>query len=211
MTSFKRALLRSAIAVAFSAILLIPRLRKLRRTAAVWNVVRAVCLACGVVLVWRGLVSNAGAVDAALVIPGIGLILLGSLVRARPLQRAVDDVARELEALVVLNGGTLIACADGSGRNHPAPQTNIFVSPHVLRVLDSGHQKLLEIPVAGIREIAVQSDPTLPDHGWSLRIVGESGVSCFLYEGVFAEHLARIAEKTVLAMWKKGLPVIGPR
>lgn len=197
------------MAVVFSAILLIPRLRKLRRNATVWNAIRAVCLACGVVLVWLGLDLKAGGVNAVLVIPGIGLILLGSLVRAKPIQRAVDDVARELEALVVLNGGVLIAGVDGHSEQ-PAPQTSIFVSARMLRVLDSGYQKLLEIPVAGIREIAVQSDTAIPEGAWRLQIVGESGVSCFLYQGAFAEHMARIAEKTLLAVWKKGLPVIGP-
>lgn len=211
MTSFKRTLLSSVMAIVFSAILLIPRLRRLRRNAAVWNVIRAVCLAFGVALVWLGLVSKEGGVNSALLIPGIALILVGSLVRARPLRRAIDDVAREFEALVVLNGGALITGADGRAREEPSPQTNIFVSARMLRVLDSGYQKLLEIPVAGIREIAVHADTALPAGGWRLQIAGESGVSSFLYEGAFAEHMARVAEKTLVSVWKKGLPVVNAR
>lgn len=211
MASLKRTLLRSVMALVFSAILLIPRLRRLRRNATLWNAIRAVSLVCGVALVWLGLVSKAGGVNIVPLIPGIGLILLGSLVRAKRLQRAVDDVAHELGALVVLNGGALIAGADGRSRDQPAPQTNIFVSPRMLRVLDSGYQKLLEIPVAGIREIAVQADGDFPAGAWKLQIVGESGATCFLYEGAFAEHMARIAEKTLVGIWKKGLPVIESR
>lgn len=138
----------------------------------------------------------------------MALILLGALVRARPLRRAVDDVARELDALVVLNGGALIAPANGHVPAERVLQTNIFVSQRMLRVLDSGYRKLLEIPVGGIRRIAIEADSSYTSGAWRLEVAGEWGMSCFLYEGAFAEHLARIAEKTLRDVWKKGLPVL---
>lgn len=199
------------IAVVFTVILLIPRLRRLRRNLRIWTTVRVVLVAIGAWLLWRGSASNPNAPGAAYILPGIVLVLFGLLVRARPVKTPVDTVARELQALVVLNGGRLYGGMGAQPGTH-GPRSSIFVSKDFVRVLDGGYGRLLEIPVAEIRQIAIREEPNLAEpHAWSLEIAyGNNGAppACFRYEGVFAEHLAGVAEKTLRQIWKKSLPVI---
>ncbi len=196
------------MAVLFSAILLIPRLRRLRRNVRAWTAVRIVLLAGGALLLWRAFAQNGE--STVFLACGIVLVLLGTVVRARPLRKPIDAVARELDALVVLNGGFLLDSPDPERVGSHAPRISIFVCATVLRVLDASYRELLEIPVAMIRKIAVREDSAIPPGAWRLDIVGESGSWSFRYEGAFAEHLARVAEQTLHEVWKKGLPVIAP-
>ncbi|MGH9395938.1 MAG: hypothetical protein ACRD18_03695 [Terriglobia bacterium] len=213
MASLKRTVLRTAMAVLFSVILLIPRLRRLRRSVRVWTAIRIAFVAGGAWLLWRVSILGPNELSAQRLAPGIVLVLFGALVRARPLKKPVDAVARELHALVVLNGGTLLRDPEGPDEK-PVPHPSIFVSPDFLRVLDPDYRRLVEIPVAAIRQIAIREDSNPRKTGsWRLEITcgpGTSPAACFRYEGVFAEHLARVAEKTLHEVWKKRLPVIAP-
>ncbi|MGH9403816.1 MAG: hypothetical protein ACRD2P_17155 [Terriglobia bacterium] len=214
----KHTVLRAAVALLFSAILMIPKLRRLRRNVRLWTLIRAAFIAIGAVLLWRAFVLH---ISATYLIPGIIFVLLGALVRARPVKKSVDAVAAELNALVVVNGGVLIDAV----HLKPLPQVSIFVNPSRLIVLSQNHQRLEEIPLASIDGIAAHQafldragkhrkpgSTTPATEVWDLEITWQSGEvsTCFRYEGAFAAHLAGIAEKTLREIWKKGLPVIAP-
>jgi len=197
---------RLALAALFTVILLIPRLRRLRRRPGGWLAFRAVVGLAGAALIWR--FARDGASSASLV-AGVALIVFAALVRARPQKKSVDDVARELGALVIVNGGDCSAAA-GSAHRH----VNIFVHPERLIVVTSTFEPLAEIPFARLRQISTSPAGANGDRGseaWELKIDWESGgpqETIFYYEGTFAEHLARVAGQTITSVWKKSLPVL---
>lgn len=218
--SFKSTFIRAAIGLLFSAILMIPKLRRLRRNVKLWTLVRVVFAVAGAALLWRGVSLR---FSAAWLVPGVILILWGALVRARPLKKSIDAVAAELSALVVVNGGMMI---DATYLKKP-PQVNIFVvpsSPGRLMVLSSSQQHLEEIPFTSINHIARrQVDPARPAQrkpkhakiawpAWDLEITWQEGemITRFRYQGAFAEHLAETAESTLREFWKQSLPIITP-
>lgn len=196
---------RLALAVLFTVILLIPRLRRLRRRPRAWLVLRAVAGLGGAALIWR--FTRAGSGLASL-ISGIALVALAALVRARPLRKTSDDVARELDALVVVNGGDFSA----AGNTHHA--VSIFVHPERLLVLAHSFEPLAEIPLAGLRHISTGpagANGHRGAGGWELKIDWNSGgpqEAHFHYQGTFAEHLARVAGQTIISVWKRNLPVV---
>ena len=76
-------------------------------------------------------------------------------------------------------------------------------------------RRLLEIPLAKVRSMAAH--PVTKTNREKARALGSGNqlarpiVPCtttFQYEGVFAEHLARVTESTLRSQWKKDLPVI---
>ncbi len=196
---------RLALAVLFSAILLIPRLRRLRRRPKAWLVVRIIAGAAGAALIWRFARSNHG--PASLIV-GVFLAAFAALARARPEKKTVDDVARELGALVVVNGG------DFSGAGNAHRGVSIVVAPERLVVLTHAFEKLAEIPVAATRQISTGpagANGHRSNDVWELRIDWGSGgreTASFRFRGTFAEHLARVAGQTITSVWKKRLPVI---
>jgi hypothetical protein len=181
----------------------------LRRKIWEWSAVRLLTAALGCLLGWRYKHAHGGIVDLA---AGIALMAFGLLVRAKPHAKSVDAQAREFDALVVLNGGAFIP----PGAQHPSRLVSIFVNPDRLFVIDEHQHSLEEIPLVRVRELAVRPLP-LPDEPdaepqtWDLEITWESKemrTSRFRFEGVFAEHLARVAENTVRSLLRKELPVL---
>ena len=146
-------------------------------------------------------------------VAGIALMAFGLLVRAKPHAKSVDAQAREFDALVVLNGGAFIP----AGAERPSRLVSIFVNPDRLFVVDEHSHTLEEIPLVRVRELAARPLP-LPDEPdgeaqtWELEITWESKemrTARFRFDGVFAEHLARVAENTVRNLLRKDLPVLG--
>ena len=199
----------AAIALLFSIILVIPRIRRLRRRVWAWTVVRILIFSAGAWCVW--LFARPDAKVKWLVL-GIVLLAFGILVRSRPELKSVDAVARELGALVVLNGGTFLA----PGGAKPIQNVSIFVNPEHLLVLTGGRQQTADIPVAGLRRVRAHCVPSgagnkSENGGWEIEMTWEAGglyTAHFRYEGFFAEHLARVAQQTIESVWKKGLPVL---
>lgn len=193
----------------FSIILLIPRLRRLRRRVWAWALLRAVAAGAGGWLAWRGL---RGGTEVLEIIPGIILLAFGMFFRAKPEAKPIDDVARDLHALVVLNGGAYFA----PGEARPILNVSIFVNPDQLVVLTARGQEAANIPVARLRRLAARAVPLETrtkgeDKAWEVEVTWQSGESYtarFRYEGFFAEHLARVAQQTIESVWKKGLPVL---
>jgi hypothetical protein len=202
------ALKRAALSVLFTAILIIPKIRALRRRIWEWSAVRLMVAGLGCLLGWRYKHAQGGLIDLVF---GIVLMAFGLLVRAKPQAKSVDAQARELDALVVLNGGAFIP----HGADRPSRLVSIFVNPDRLFVIDEREHTLEEIPVVRVRTLEARP-VTAPGESeaeaqtWDLEITWESTemrTARFRYDGVFAEHLARVAESTVRNLLRKDLPV----
>ena len=200
---------KAALSVLFAAILVIPKVRALRRKIWEWSAVRIVVALLGCLLGWRYKHANGGVVD---LVVGVVLMAFGLLVRAKPEAKSVDAQARELDALVVLNGGAFIP----AGSERPTCLVSIFANPNRLFVVDGREHTLEEIPVIRVRELAArpvlaQGESEAEAQTWELEITWESKdmrTVRFRYEGVFAEHLARVAETTIRNLLRRELPIL---
>ena len=203
------ALKRAALSVLFTAILIIPKIRALRRKPWEWSAVRLVVAGLGCLLGWRYKHAHGGLVDLVF---GIVLMAFGLLVRSKPQAKSVDAQARELDALVVLNGGAFIP----HGADRPSRLVSIFVNPDRLFVVDEREHTLEEIPVVRVRQLEARpvtapGEPEAEAQTWDLEISWEANemrTARFRYDGVFAEHLARVAENTLRNLLRKELPIL---
>jgi hypothetical protein len=205
--SIRQAVKRAAIATLFTVILMIPRLRRLRRNVRAWTVIRICALGVGAWLTGCFILAEH---DADILLPGILLLAFAALVRARPETRSVDAVAREFGAWVVLNGGAFMNPPEGKLLS----RVSLAVSPERLVILGPGERQLLEIPISSVHQIVAapaSAQAATPADAWELQIhwvSHEAHMARFRYEGFFAEHLARIAERTLRSVWKKELPIL---
>ncbi len=188
--------LRNAgIGALFALVLLVPRILRLRRNANSWMFFRILLGAAGAVLVVFPLgLWNSHLLAVVGLAMFIGAILLPP---AKP-ETIVDAIARELQALVVVNGGQY------QPESAPPAMVQLFVGVARISVLDARFEPLLVIPVQEI--IAARAE----DSGgkWLLRISWAGRTAEFAYRGVFAEHLARVAETTLQGVIHPSLPVI---
>jgi hypothetical protein len=206
------ALRKAALSMLFAAILVIPKVRRLRRGVWEWSAVRILVASLGCLLGWRYKNANGGVVD---LVVGIALMAFGLLVRPKPEAKSVDAQARQFDALVALNGGAFIP----AGTERPSRLVRIFVNPDRLFVVDEHEHTLEEIPLVRVRELAAHPVPVLGEpeaeaQTWDLEITWESKdmrTARFRYDGVFAEHLARVTETTVRNLLRKDLPVLKSR
>jgi hypothetical protein len=206
------ALRKAALSGLFAAILVIPKVRRLRRRIWEWSAVRILVASLGCLLGWRYKNANGGVVD---LVVGVALMAFGLLVRAKPEVKSVDAQARQLDALVVLNGGAFIP----AGSERPSRLVRIFVNPDRLFVVDEREHTLDEIPLVRVRELAARPVPAQGEseaeaQTWDLEITWESKDSRtarFRYDGVFAEHLSRVAETTIRNVLGRELPVLKSR
>ncbi|HEX5481363.1 MAG TPA: hypothetical protein VFZ08_01900, partial [Terriglobia bacterium] len=141
---FGQAIKRAAIGLLFTAILLIPRIRRLRRNTRAWTVIRACAAVLGAWLIERFAAAHGG---AGLLAIGVLLVIFAVLVRARPEKKSVDAIAGEFQALVVLNGGGFLNSPDGDS----IPNVRIIVSPGRIIVLNQHETTLAEIPIRELR------------------------------------------------------------
>jgi hypothetical protein len=181
----------------------------LRRKPWEWSAVRLVVAGLGCLLGWRYKHAHGGLVDLVF---GIVLMAFGLLVRSKPQAKSVDAQARELDALVVLNGGAFIP----HGADRPSRLVSIFVNPDRLFVVDEREHTLEEIPVVRVRQLEARrvtapGEPEAEAQTWDLEISWEANemrTARFRYDGVFAEHLARVAENTLRSVLRRDLPVL---
>ena len=192
---FSARLREFAVGAAFAVVLLIPKILRVRENPASWLAFRLVLGFAGAALV----VLPLGVWNNWLAAPaGLCLFLASILLPPAKANFSVDDKLRELGALVVVNGGTYI-----SNQGEPAA-VRLFVAPDKISVLDPALQQLLVIPAAEIASVAA----TPGENAWTLRIIWPSGAAEFLYQGFFAEHLARVAQTTVRGVVPAPLPII---
>src|SRR6266481_7582298 len=196
--SFGKRLRHVAIGVLFALVLLIPKILHARRNARSWMLFRIFLGVAGAALVILPLGTWSGYAPAI-----IGLVMFVSAILLPPAQPVIsaDDKARELGALVVVNGGRFKL---GDAASFAA---QLFVGAEHISVRDSGLQSFLEIPV---REIT--SAQAKESHGrWFLRVNWAGKTVAFAYDGVFAKHLALVAEATIHNVMRPALPVLPQR
>ncbi|MGH9787555.1 MAG: hypothetical protein ACRD4U_02480 [Candidatus Acidiferrales bacterium] len=181
---------RAGLFILFGLVLLIPKTLGLRRRRDLWNVLRLMAGVVGAVLLFDKL----GGLWSALA--GLLLLLFALFVRPVKEGKTADDQARELGALIVLNGGRL--------RQAGGDVVRFFLTPVSLHALDLKHRDRLVIPLASVRAVWAEE----ARDGWRLRIEWEGGEAESDYDGFFAEHLARVAETTLRSQLRRELPVL---
>jgi hypothetical protein len=196
--SFGKRLRHVAIGVLFALVLLIPKILHARRNARSWMLFRIFLGVAGTAMVILPLGAWSSYAPAI-----AGLVLFVSAILLPPAKPVtnVDDKARELGALVVVNGGRFKL---GDAASFAA---QLFVGAEHVSVRDSRLQSFLEIPVSEITSAQAKES-----HGrWFLRIDWGSQAAAFAYDGVFSEHLARVAETTIQSVMRPALPVLPQR
>ncbi len=182
----------------FAAVLLIPKVIHLRRSHGPWMTFRIVLGVVGAALVILPIgLGN----SYVLAVVGLGAFIAAILLPpARP-HTSADDRARELGALVIVNGGRY------QPGNAPATTAKLFVGAENVWALDPHLQPLLVIPVAEMQQAFAEEG----DGGWRLRIQWADRAAEFSFGGFFAEHLTRVAESTLQSVMRPALPVIPQR
>ncbi|HZP34126.1 MAG TPA: hypothetical protein VFB23_12275 [Candidatus Acidoferrales bacterium] len=186
---------RRALWVIFALVLLIPKLNRLRRRRALWNFGRAVIALGGAAAMAMGLHRGirSGPVAVAVV-----MLLFALLAVPERQGISIDARRRELGALVVVDGG-LFTGADGKQR-----RAKLFVAGDRLLVVNEDLRVLLELPYHKCRAQSAEASGS----GWRLRIECDDQQAEFTYEGVFAEHFARVAGATIQSRLQRELPVL---
>ncbi len=109
-----------------------------------------------------------------------------------------DEKARELGALVIVNGGNYQP-------GNAAPATvQLFVGAERIWALDSNFQPLLVIPAAEI----TSANALQKKDRWILQFRWSDNAAEFSYQGVFAEHFARVAQSTLGSVMHSPLPIL---
>ncbi len=186
------------IGALFAVVLLIPRLLRVRRNAHSWMLFRIFLGVAGAALV---LVPLGSWSNYLLAIVGLALFVSAILLPPAKPQTSANDKARELHALIVVNGGRYCPVHASSAA------VRLFVGAERISVLDASFQPLLEIPVNEIT--AARAEET--EKGWLLQVTWADHTVEFSYRGVFAEHLARVAETTLHSVMRPSLPVLPQR
>ena len=185
---------RVALWVIFALVLLIPKLNRLRRQRSAWNFVRVVAAFAGAAILILG---AARAHTPGLLVVGALMLLLALFLPPERSELSVDARVRELGALIAVDGGRYVA--DGSRR-----RAKLLIGANRLWALDTELQIVLEIPMEQIRSVVVEAAGTT----CSLRVDCGESTAEFIYEGTFAEHLARVAHATLDSRLHRELPVL---
>ena len=123
------------------------------------------------------------------------------LLPARP-RTTSEDTARELGALLVVDGGRYHIPNSSS-----SVPVQLFVAADRISALDSKFHALLEIPSAEITSfLALQEEK-----GWFLEIIWTAGAAEFSYRGASAERLAHIAENAIRSVAPAPAPLVRQR
>jgi hypothetical protein len=196
--SFAKRLRQLAIGALFALVLLIPKILHVRRNPRSWLLFRLFLGVAGAALVVLPVGLGTSFVPA---IVGLAMFISAILLPPAKPDAMADDKAHELGALVVLNGGRLLS---GSP---PSVAVQLFVGAESVWVLDRSFQPVLEIPVSEITAACAEESK----ESWHLRIAWASHTAEFYYRGIFAEHLARVAETTIRSVMRLALPVLPQR
>jgi len=183
-----------AIGTLFAMVLLVPKIIHIRRDERSWLAFRILLGLAGAALVVLPLAFWNSWLAA---IAGLAMFLAAVLAPPAKPENKIDDKARELGALVVVNGGKYQI----GGLLSPV---QLFVGADNIWALNSNLRPLLIVPTVQISSVIAQQ---IPD-GWLLRIHWMDRFADFSYTGIFAEHLARVAQTTLRGVMPSVLPVI---
>src|SRR6202051_3179330 len=188
---------KTAMDAGFAVVLLVPKLLSLRRDERSWIIFRMVLGIFGAALVVLP-IGFFGSYFLALA--GLAAFIVAILLPPPKATSGTDDIARELGALVVVDGGTF-----RSGTF--AVPVQLFVGSQKLWALEADFHPLLVIPVAELISAHVEE----MDGKCILRLRWADRSAIFSYSGVFAENLARTAESTVQSVMHPSVPVLPRR
>jgi hypothetical protein len=188
---------KTAMDAGFAVVLLIPKVLSLRRDERSWVIFRMVLGVFGAALVVLP-IGFFGSYFLALA--GLAAFIVAILLPPPKATSGVDDKARELGALVVVDGGTF---QSGSF----AVPVQLFVGSQNVWALEADFHPLLVIPVTEL--ISAQAEEL--DGQWMLRLRWADRSAMFSYSGVFGEQLARVAENTVQSVMRPSVPVLPRR
>ncbi len=196
--SFGKRLRHLVVGVLFALVLLIPKILHARRNPRSWMLFRIFLGVAGAALVILPLGAWSSYAPAI-----AGLLLFVSAILLPPAKPVtnVGDKASELGALVVVNGGRFKL---GDAASFGA---QLFVGAQQVSVRDSRLQSFLEIPISEITSAQAKES----QGRWFLRVNWGNKTAAFAYDGVFAEHLARVAETTIQSVMRPALPVLPQR
>ena len=186
---------RAVIGALFALVLLIPKLLRIRGNARSWMAFRIILAFAGAALVilplslWNSWLAG---------IAGLAMFLAAILLPPAKPYAAPDDKARELGALVVVNGGRF-QVHDSA----PVP-VRLFVGLDKIWALDPQLHALLVIPVIGISSVLALRR----NRCWLLQVRWPQNAAEFFFDGFFAEHLARVAEATLSGVMRSPLPML---
>lgn len=188
----------AAIGALFALVLLVPKIVHLRRNPKTWLLFRIVLGIAGAALVvlplglWNNWLAS---------IAGMVLFLVANLLPAAKPDTSTNEKARELGAFVVVNGGSY------QPGNAPPANAQLFVGAEHVWALDAHFQPLVVIPVADMTSARAEEF----DGRWLVHIRWADHHAEFIYRGIFAEHLARVAESTLRSVMRPSLPVLPQR
>jgi len=179
-------------------VLLIPKILHARRNPRSWMLFRIFLAVGGAALV---IVPLGAWSSYAPAVVGLTMFISAILLPPAKPEAIADGKARQLSALVVVNGGRFKL---GDASSFAA---QLFVGPDHISVRDSRLHSFLEIPVGEITSAQAEESH---DH-WFLHINWANQAAAFAYDGVFAEHLARVAETTIRGVMRPAFPVLPQR
>jgi hypothetical protein len=186
-----------AIDAGFALVLLVPKVLSLRRDERSWVIFRMVLGIFGAALV----ILPIGFFGSYfLAVAGLAAFIVAILLPPPKATSGTDDKARELGALVVVDGGTF-----QSGTF--AVPVQLFVGSQKLWALEADFHPLLVVPVAEL----ISAHAEEMDGRWILRLRWADRSAIFSYSGVFAEQLARVGESTVQRVMRPSAPVLPRR
>ena len=185
------------IGAMFAAVLVIPKILRIRRNAQSWMAFRTFLGFAGAALVilplslWNSWLAA---------IAGLAMFLAAILLPPAEPRAIPDEKARELGALVIVNGGKYQP-------NNGAPAfVQLFVGAERIWALDSQLQPVLVIPAEEI--ISANAIQARAKNHWILQVRWSDNAAEFSYQGIFAEHLARVAESTLGSVMHSPLPIL---
>jgi hypothetical protein len=185
------------IGAMFAAVLLIPKLLRIRRNAQSWMAFRIFLGFAGAALVilplslWNSWLAA---------IAGLAMFLAAILLPPAEPRTIPDEKARELGALVIVNGGKY-----QPGNTAPA-FVQLFVGAERIWALDPQFQPLLVIPAAEI--LSANVIQAQAKNHWILQVRWSDNAAEFSYQGIFAEHFARVAESSLGGVMHSPLPIL---
>jgi hypothetical protein len=183
------------IGASFSAVLLLPKILRIRNSPSSWLTFRISLGLAGAALVVLPLSIWNNWIGAPI---GLGMFLASILLPPAKLNAHPDEKARELGALIVVNGGTY------KSADLPSVPVQLFVGADKIWALDARFKTLLAIPVVELSSANVIQTK----YRWTLQLRWSSHSADFSYRGVFAEHLARVAQTTVSTVMHSPLPIL---
>jgi hypothetical protein len=196
-----------ALGALFALVLLLPKLLHIRRDPRSWLAFRIMLALAGASLVTLPL-SLWNSWHAA--IAGLAMFLAAILLPAAKPDTTLADTAARLGALVIVNGGVYQAqsaqhetAQNGQLENTPSA-VQLFVCPDRIWALDAQLHPRLVIPTAQISSVIASESAG----DWIVRIRWAEHTADLHYRGIFAEHLARVAESTLRSVIHAVLPIL---